>query len=224
MSLSKNPAFNLKVVLQETNLAADTLRAWERRYGLPAPQRTAGGHRLYSQYDIEMIKWLLARQAEGLSISRAVDLWNEHNASGVDPLDGFSPSILSPAQATPALYIPPNTNLDFLRGQWIEACMKFSELNSERVLNQAFSMFPVEAVCINVLQKGMAEIGRLCTRTEHQYNRSILRQVWQCDGWMHCSAHPPPQHAIKPCWWGARPMSGTPSQLYFCPCSCAAVD
>ena len=96
MSLSKNPAFNLKVVLQETNIAADTLRAWERRYGLPMPQRTSGGHRLYSQYDIETIKWLLARQAEGLSISRAVDLWNEHNASGVDPLAGFTPSALPP--------------------------------------------------------------------------------------------------------------------------------
>jgi len=161
MSLSKNPAFNLKVILQETNLAADTLRAWERRYGLPVPQRTAGGHRLYSQYDIETIKWLLARQAEGLSISRAVDLWNEHNASGVDPLAGFTPSVLSPVQASPAIYIPPNTNLDLLRGQWIEACMKFSEINSERVLNQAFSMFPVESVCMEILQKGMVEIGGL---------------------------------------------------------------
>jgi hypothetical protein len=34
---SKSPAFNLKAVLLETGLAADTLRAWERRYGLPTP-------------------------------------------------------------------------------------------------------------------------------------------------------------------------------------------
>ena len=161
MTLSKNPAFNLKVVLQETNIAADTLRAWERRYGLPMPQRTAGGHRLYSQYDIETIKWLLARQSEGLSISRAVDLWNEHNASGVDPLAGFSPSAFTSVQATPAIYISPDTNLDSLRAQWIEACMQFSEANSEQVLNQAFSMFPVESVCMEILQKGMVEIGSL---------------------------------------------------------------
>jgi methanogenic corrinoid protein MtbC1 len=161
MPLSKNPAFNLKVVLQETNIAADTLRAWERRYGLPMPQRTAGGHRLYSQYDIETIKWLMARQAEGLSISRAVDLWKEHNVSGVDPLAGFAPSTLSAVQTTPAIYISPNTNLDSLRAQWISACMKFSESTSEQILNQAFSMFSVEAVCLDVLQKGMAEIGGL---------------------------------------------------------------
>ncbi len=156
MPFSQNPAFNLKVVLQETKIPADTLRAWERRYGLPQPERTAGGHRLYSQYDIETIKWLLERQGEGLSISRAVDLWNEHRASGVDPLDGFAPQ---PEAAVPAIYVPPNTSLDSLRAKWIAACMKFSESNAEQVLNQAFSIFPVEAVCAEILQKGMAEIG-----------------------------------------------------------------
>ncbi len=161
MSDSKNPAFNLKVVLQETNIAADTLRSWERRYGLPIPQRTAGGHRLYSQYDIETIKWLLARQADGLSISRAVDLWNEHYAAGVDPLAGFPLSTFSPDQAALANYISPDSNLDSLRAQWIEACLNFSETTVEQVLNRAFSIYPVEAVCTDVLQKGMAEIGGL---------------------------------------------------------------
>src|SRR5512139_4141771 len=95
--LSTTPAYNLKVVLKETGLAADTLRAWERRYGLPMPQRTAGGHRLYSQRDIETIKWLMKRQEEGLSISRAVDLWNEQLASGNDPLAGSIPTASLPA-------------------------------------------------------------------------------------------------------------------------------
>jgi len=222
MSLSKNPAFNLKVVLQETNIAADTLRAWERRYGLPMPQRTAGGHRLYSQYDIETIKWLLARQAEGLSISRAVDLWNEHNASGVDPLAGFSPSAFTSVQATPAIYISPDTNLDSLRAQWIEACMQFSEANSEQVLNQAFSMFPVESVCMEILQKGMVEIGSLwykngaSVQQEHFASGLAMRRL---DSLL--SASPAP---IKPCWWDVRPMNGIPSQLYCSPCSCAAAD
>lgn len=161
MPFSKNPSFNLKVVLQETHLPADTLRAWERRYGLPKPQRTAGGHRLYSQYDIETIKWLLQRQEEGLSISRAVDLWNEHDASDVDPLDGFAPSAPASVETMPAIYIPPNTTLDSMREKWLAACLKFSETGSDQVLNQAFSIFKVEAVCMEILQKGMAEIGTL---------------------------------------------------------------
>ncbi|MBE0671909.1 MAG: B12-binding domain-containing protein [Anaerolineales bacterium] len=157
---SKSPAFNLKAVLLETGLAADTLRAWERRYGLPTPNRSAGGHRLYSQYDIETIKWLIARQAEGLSISRAVDLWNEHLASGLDPLAGYTSSSFASAQTTSA-NAAPDTTLDTIRAQWINACISFNETNAEQALNKAFSMFSVESVCMDVLQKGMSEIGGL---------------------------------------------------------------
>lgn len=157
---STTPSFNLKVVLKETGLAADTLRAWERRYGLPAPNRTAGGHRLYSQRDIETIKWLMKRQSEGLSISRAVDLWNEQTASGADPL-GESGQPTPAASATLVQYQAQNTTIDSLRAQWIQACLRFSESDAEQTLNQAFSMFPVEPVCLDVLQQGLFEIGEL---------------------------------------------------------------
>jgi uncharacterized protein YjcR len=30
------------------NVSPNTLRAWERRFGYPKPQRTAGKHRLYT--------------------------------------------------------------------------------------------------------------------------------------------------------------------------------
>src|SRR5688572_1778242 len=157
--VSTTPAYNLKVVLKETGLAADTLRAWERRYGLPVPQRTAGGHRLYSQRDIETIKWLMKRQAEGLSISRAVDMYNDLLASGSDPLgDSVQPASTS---AVASQYQSPETTLDSSRERWVRACIDFNESNAEQTLNQAFSIFPVEAVCVEVLQKGLSEIGRL---------------------------------------------------------------
>ena len=130
--VSTTPAYNLKVVLNETRLPADTLRAWERRYGLPVPQRTPGGHRLYSERDIHTIKWLMARQVEGLSISRAVDLWNEQIASGSDPLAGLAPSTLVTVQtSTPAATMPAETTLDTLRAQWITACINFNEIGAE---------------------------------------------------------------------------------------------
>src|SRR5512138_65329 len=124
MPLSHTPAYNLKVMLRETGIAADTLRAWERRYGIPTPKRTSGGHRLYSQHDIHLVRWLMARQAEGLSISRAADLWNELTASGSDPLED-SASRASPTPA-PAL-APADTSLDALRAGWIAACLEFNE-------------------------------------------------------------------------------------------------
>ena len=180
---STTPTFNLKVVLKETGLAADTLRAWERRYGLPSPNRTAGGHRLYSQRDIETIKWLIKRQSEGLSISRAVDLWNEQTASGVDPLAGSGQPGSLAALAMPVQYQAPDTTVDTLRTNWIEACMEFHESAAEQVLNQAFSMFPVEVVCLEVLQKGMSEIGerwyqnRANVQQEHFASALAMRRL-----------------------------------------------
>ncbi|PWH13879.1 MAG: hypothetical protein DDG60_09205 [Anaerolineae bacterium] len=162
MPISKTPAFNLKVVLRETGLAADTLRAWERRYGLPIPQRSPGGHRLYSQYDIETIKWLMARQNEGLSISRAVELWKDEIAQGRDPLAETEnrPAVSLPAFQQP-IFLPPETNVDAIRSHWLAACLNFNEHAAEQALNQAFSLYPVETVCTEVLQRGMSELGML---------------------------------------------------------------
>jgi len=146
-----SPTYNLKVVIKETGIAADTLRAWERRYGLPMPERSPGGHRLYSQRDIETVKWLMAKQREGLSISRAVDLWNELSASGQNPLPASTSQITSIS----------SENLDVVRKQWLDACLTFNENIAEQVLNQAFALYPLDAVCIEVLQKGLIEIGDL---------------------------------------------------------------
>ena len=41
--LSGAPVFNTKAVALETSVPPDTFRAWERRYGVPRPQRTKVG-------------------------------------------------------------------------------------------------------------------------------------------------------------------------------------
>ena len=46
---------------------ATTLRAWQRRYGLLKPLRTDGGHRLYSDDDVQqalkILDWVKKRGA-----------------------------------------------------------------------------------------------------------------------------------------------------------------
>jgi len=153
----QTPTFNLKVVVRETGLRPDTLRAWERRYGLPQPQRTAGGHRLYSQRDIDMFKWLVSRQNEGLSVSRAVDLWRKLEAEGQDPLQA-----MDHATSAPGLLAVPHLEGDTsveLRRAWLSACLAFDEQRAEQVLAQAFALYPPEIACFELLQKGLAEVG-----------------------------------------------------------------
>ena len=162
MPHNQTPAYNLKVVLKETGIAADTLRAWERRYGLPMPKRSGGGHRLYSQRDIETIKWLTARQADGLTISRAVGMYNDMLASGTDPLAESSAS----AGLTPQDLSARPANLDALRGKWLDACRAYDEAGAEQICNQAFALYSVETVVLDLLQRGLHEMGEMWYRGE----------------------------------------------------------
>ena len=52
-----------------------------------------------------------------------------------------------------------SSRIDDLRAQWINACMVFDELSAENLLNQAFAIYPVETVCVNVLQASLREMG-----------------------------------------------------------------
>lgn len=148
--------YNIKAVVTQTGLNPATIRAWERRYGLPNPERTEGGHRQYSQRDVDTIKWLTAQQDEGMSISHAVDLWHSLVEKGEDPLqekDNRDSGLLR--GTLPAL----GQQTDELREAWIEACLSFDREAAELILTHAFSLYPPEVVCIELLQKGLVEIG-----------------------------------------------------------------
>jgi DNA-binding transcriptional MerR regulator len=151
---SDAPAFNLKAVVRETGLKPDTIRAWERRYGVPKPRRTSGGHRLYSQRDIDLLKWMNARQHEGLSISRIVDLWKGLETEGKDPLQVTSHSLMRQT-----VQLGDVGQLANLRQDWIQACLNFDEPRAEQALTQAFALFPLNSVVIDMLLRGLAEIG-----------------------------------------------------------------
>ncbi len=55
-------------------VSPNTLRSWERRYGFPSPQRSAGGHRQYALAEIESLRLTLA---ETHNVSSAISLARE---------------------------------------------------------------------------------------------------------------------------------------------------
>jgi DNA-binding transcriptional MerR regulator len=179
--MQEDPFFNLKAVVQQTGLKPDTLRAWERRYGLPSPERSAGGHRLYSHHDIETIKWLMARQREGLSIKRAVRLWQQIEAKGRDPLRAATP-IATSAPPIPAP-LPTGATILHMREDWIEACLAYDEQRAEQIANQAFALYPTETVVLELLQRAVAQVGEgwyqgdVTVQQEHFCSALIIRRL-----------------------------------------------
>jgi len=67
------------------NVSPNTLRAWERRFGYPKPQRSPGKHRLYTHGEIAALREALQ---EGLSISSAVSRAREGLSADADTLIG----------------------------------------------------------------------------------------------------------------------------------------
>lgn len=184
----KTPTYNLKAVVRETGLKPDTLRAWERRYGVPSPQRTDSGHRLYSQHDIDTLKWLLVRQDEGMSISRAIELWRRIEDDGADPLESAAaPGTQRPPEirnVAPAPIVSSDGDtVASLRRSWVTACLGFDEYQAEQLLAQAFALFSAETVCLELIQKGLAEIGdgwyrgKVTVQQEHFASALALRRM-----------------------------------------------
>ncbi len=59
---------------RRSGVSADLLRAWERRYALLEPSRTASGYRLYSADDEARVRSMRAHLAQGLSAAEAARL------------------------------------------------------------------------------------------------------------------------------------------------------
>ena len=60
----------IREVARITGVNAVTLRAWERRYGLIVPLRTAKGHRLYEEAHIQRIRDILTWLNRGVAVSQ----------------------------------------------------------------------------------------------------------------------------------------------------------
>jgi DNA-binding transcriptional MerR regulator len=67
------------------NVSPNTLRAWERRFGFPRPQRSPGRHRLYTHGEIAALRDALL---DGLSISSAVSRAREGLGADTNALVG----------------------------------------------------------------------------------------------------------------------------------------
>lgn len=62
--------FPIGELSQRSGVNSITLRAWERRYGLLRPARTAKGHRMYAQADVERVSQILALIERGVPLRK----------------------------------------------------------------------------------------------------------------------------------------------------------
>ena len=66
--LEPRPLYGIGTVARLTGLKPDTLRVWERRYGLGASHKSQTGRRQYTQSDVEHLQMVSALVSSGSRI------------------------------------------------------------------------------------------------------------------------------------------------------------
>lgn len=165
---SSEPRYNMKAVTRRTGIAAATLRAWERRYSALSPQRSDGNYRLYSERDIAVLKWLQAQLDAGLSISRAVALLerlkmrdSSRSSARKSQAEVEEPEpIVAQAEPTIAGVVDPAaSSRENLSAALYQALVEMDEQSAGIVLAEAFALYQVDQVCLDVMIPVMRRIG-----------------------------------------------------------------
>lgn len=87
------PLYSISAVAKTVGVPVATLRTWEDRYGLVVPQRSAGRHRLFSEEQLDQLRFVKARMEEGASAAEAHRLLqaSHHDAELPAPAGGTDP-------------------------------------------------------------------------------------------------------------------------------------
>jgi DNA-binding transcriptional MerR regulator/methylmalonyl-CoA mutase cobalamin-binding subunit len=128
----------IRTVSALTGVNAVTLRAWERRYGLIRPHRTAKGHRLYTTAQVEEIQRVLALMRDGVAIGQVSDALRTAAAAPEKPRNGAWASY---------------------RKRMAAAIAAFDEQALEALYEETLSLHPVDRVNRMLLMPLLEELG-----------------------------------------------------------------
>ncbi len=128
--------FTVREVEERTGVPSSSLRQWERRYGFPAPQRSASGYRYYSENDLAAVIGMRDLVADGVPPSRASSMVREAAAE--------QPGARSPED---------------LSRELSDALLNLQSDRAERVLSEALGLHPLDTVLLEVMQPALVQIG-----------------------------------------------------------------
>ncbi|WP_216829282.1 MerR family transcriptional regulator [Alkalihalobacterium elongatum] len=146
---SKEGKYNIKAICQMLGIQPGTLRAWERRYKMIEPVRNPAGHRLYTEEHVAILRWLIEKVNNGFTIGQAVGLMEKGNIifdiTADKKKDDYS---------------------EQLADEILEALLQFRENKAHELMNQAFSLFNVEKVTIEILGPLLVTVGDMWEKGE----------------------------------------------------------
>ncbi len=168
--------YSIKAVAHMADVTEPTLRAWEKRYSILSPGRTDSGHRRYTKRDIYRVMWLKQRLEEGMSISQASTLLQTQPETALLDMAQYEKTgrnVAGEKNSPGGLWNEVESNRarrtnvtanevrspKVLVDRLLEAFLEFDEVQAERLLAEAASIYPPEAVCVDIIQAVLVEVG-----------------------------------------------------------------
>jgi MerR family transcriptional regulator, light-induced transcriptional regulator len=136
-------------ISRRSGVSPELLRAWERRYGLLRPQRSAGGLRLYSSGDLERVRAMQRHMTRGLAAREAAALAGRMTAEA------------APRRAGVAAFDP-----DQVRKELGDALEVFDEPRAQRVFDHLLSITTVDALLFDAVMPYLRDLGDRWERGE----------------------------------------------------------
>ena len=137
----------IREVARQTGVNPITLRAWERRYGLIRPTRTATGHRLYSSEDVARIRQIQTWIQRGVAVSKVADVLSQSH-----PTPDITPSHQEPLNSGLAKDLAP------WRLPLVQAVQRFDDQQLAQMYGQILSLWPLASVFSLLLLPLWAEL------------------------------------------------------------------
>jgi MerR family transcriptional regulator, light-induced transcriptional regulator len=134
--------FRIGQLAKRTGVSPELLRAWEQRYGLLEPTRTAGGFRLYSAADEARIQRMQSLVSGGLAAAQAARL------------------ILSDGEPAPRTVSASATILDEESANLTASLDRLDEQAANTALDGLFSAYTVEMVLQDVMLPYLHRLGQ----------------------------------------------------------------
>jgi MerR family transcriptional regulator, light-induced transcriptional regulator len=148
---------------RRSGVSPELLRAWERRYELLRPQRSAGGLRLYSSGDLERVRAMRGHMTRGLAAREAAALARQGAAAA------------EPRRAAVAAFDPAS-----VRAELGDALHAFDEPRAQGVFDRLLAMATVDSLLSDVVLPYLHDLGERWERGElsvaqEHFASSVLR-------------------------------------------------
>ena len=145
---------------KRSGVSPELLRAWERRYGLLRPVRSAGGLRLYTPADVERVRVMRQHIADGLAAAEAAALALR---AGVG--DGAAPMALRP---------------EAVRDDLADALDRYDEPRAQAILDRLLAVATVDTLLSEVVLPYLRELGERWLRgdasvAQEHFASSVVR-------------------------------------------------